>query len=61
MERTFDGVILKAKLEEFIIESKRNIDSKIEKINSFLQIMKEENNLILNRSNIYFLIYFFYC
>lgn len=54
MERTFDGVILKAKLEEFIIESKRNIDSKIEKINSFLQIMKEENNLILNKSNIIF-------
>ena len=31
--RPFDSVILKAKLQEFIIESKKNIDSKIQKIN----------------------------
>lgn len=55
MERTFDGIILKAKLEEFLIESKRNIDSKIEKINSFLQTMKEENNQIITKSNLIFL------
>ena len=55
MERTFDGIILKAKLEEFLIESKRNIDSKIEKIYSFLQTMKEENNKIITKSNLIFL------
>ena len=51
MERTFDGVILKAKLEEFITESKKNIDSKIQKINSFLLFMKEENEQIISKSN----------
>ena len=51
MERTFDGVILKAKLEEFIIESKKNIDSKIQKINLFLQYMKEENEQLLLKGN----------
>jgi hypothetical protein len=50
MKRTFDGVILKAKLEEFIMESKKNIDSKIQKINSFLLYMKEENDKIISKS-----------
>ena len=50
MERTFDGVILKAKLQEFIMESKKNIDSKIQKINSFLLYMKEENDKIISKS-----------
>ncbi len=48
--RCFDGVILKAKLQEFITESKRNIDSKIKKINSFLLLMKEENEQIISKS-----------
>ena len=50
MERTFDGVILKAKLQEFIMESKKNIDSKIKKINSYLLYMKEENDKIISKS-----------
>ena len=50
MKRTFDGVILKAKLEEFIMESKKNIDSKIKKINSYLLYMKEENDKIISKS-----------
>ena len=32
MERTFDGVILKAKLEEFIIESKKILILKYKKL-----------------------------
>lgn len=59
MERTFDGIILKAKLEEFILNSKKNIDSKIQKINSYLLYMKEENEQIISKSNniiFYFLI-----
>lgn len=51
MDRIFDGVILKAKLEEFIYESKKNIDSKIQKINSFLLLMKQENEEIISKSN----------
>jgi hypothetical protein len=50
MDRTFDGIILKAKLEEFIFESKKNIDSKIQKINKFLLSMKEENEQIISKS-----------
>ena len=49
--RSLDSVILKAKLQEFIIESKKNIDSKIQKINSFLFLMKEENEFIVSKSN----------
>ena len=49
--RSFDPVILKAKLQEFIIESKKNIDSKIQKINSFLYLMKEENEFIISKCN----------
>jgi hypothetical protein len=48
--RTFDAVILKAKLEEFITESKKNIDSKIQKINSYLLLMKEQNENIITKS-----------
>ena len=48
--RAFDTVILKAKLQEFILESKKNIDSKIQKINSFLLYMKEENDKIISKS-----------
>lgn len=51
MERLFDGIILKAKMEEFIVESQKNIDSKIQTINSFLLLMKEENEQIISKSN----------
>ena len=50
MERLFDGIILKAKMEEFIVESQKNIDSKIQTINSFLLLMKEENEQIISKS-----------
>ena len=50
--RTFDTVILKSKLQEFITESKKNIDSKIQKINSFLLLMKEENEIIISKGNL---------
>ena len=58
--RSFDSVILKAKLQEFILESKNNIDSKIQKINSFLLLMKKENELIISKSkttNCYIIIF----
>lgn len=51
MERLFDGIILKAKMEEFIVESQKNIDSKIQTINSFLLLMKQENEQIISKSN----------
>ena len=50
--RTFDTVILKSKLQDFVIESKKNIDSKIQKINSYLLLMKEENEYIISQSKI---------
>ena len=59
MERKVDGVILKAKLEEFILESKKNIDSKIQKINSYLLYMKEENEKIISKGNKYYIIIYF--
>ena len=51
MERTFDGVILKNKIEEFIVKSRNNINSTLEKIYSFLSLMKEENENIISKSN----------
>ena len=58
--RSFDTVILKAKLQEFITESKKNIDSKIQKINSYLLLMKEENDNFIskNKNYILYIIYF---
>ena len=58
--RSFDTVILKAKLQEFITESKKNIDSKIQKINSYLLLMKEENDNFISKSKNYilYIIYF---
>lgn len=49
--RTFDAVILKSKLQEFLIESKRNIESKIKKVNNILYLMKEENEQIISKGN----------
>mgnify|MGYP003571641963 FL=1 len=48
--RAFDSVILKSKLQEFISESKKNIESKIKKVNSILYLMKEENEIIISKS-----------
>ena len=50
--RTFDAVILKSKLQEFLIESKRNIETKMKKINSVLYLMKEENEQIITKGNL---------
>ena len=47
--RTFDAVILKSKLQEFLIESKRNIETKMKKINSVLYLMREENDQIITK------------
>lgn len=49
--RTFDAVILKSKLQEFLIESKKNIESKIKKVNNILYLMKEENEQIISKGN----------
>lgn len=48
--RAFDSVILKSKLEEFILESKKNIESKIKRVNNILYLMKEENEHIISNS-----------
>ena len=50
--RTFDAVILKSKLQDFLIESKRNIETKMKKINSVLYLMKEENDQIITKGNL---------
>ena len=47
--RSFDAVILKSKMEEFLIESKRNIETKMKKINNVLYLMKEENDQIISK------------
>ena len=59
MERTFDGIILKAKLEEFILNSRKNIESKMQKINAYLLYMKEENDQIISKSKICYIILYF--
>ena len=48
--RAFDSVILKSILQEFISESKKNIESKIKKVNNILYLMKEENEIIISKS-----------
>ena len=59
--RAFDSVILKSKLEEFILESNKNIESKIKRVNNILYLMKEENEHIISNSKqnnkIIFIIY----
>ena len=45
--RVFDGVILKSKLQDFIMESRKNIESKIKQINNYLYLMKEENEQMI--------------
>ena len=49
--RAFDSVILKSKMEEFIEQSRKNIDNKIKKILNFMLLMKDENDNIIAQSN----------
>lgn len=49
--RAFDSVILKSKMEEFIEQSRKNIDNKIKKIINFMLLMKDENDNIIAQSN----------
>ena len=58
--RTFDAVILKSKLQEFLTESKRNIETKMKKINSALYLMKEENDQIITKGklNLDYILYY---
>jgi len=58
--RTFDAVILKSKLQEFLTESKRNIETKMKKINSVLYLMKEENDQIITKGkfNLDYILYY---
>ena len=50
--RSFDTVILTNKLNEYIVESRKNINSKIETITLFLQQMKEENEQAIFNSKL---------
>ena len=50
--RSFDTVILTNKLNEYIVESRKNINSKIETISLFLQQMKEENEQAIFNSKL---------
>ena len=45
--RVFFFFFLRAKLQDFIIESRKNIDSKIRQINNYLYLMKEENEQLI--------------
>lgn len=46
--RSFDTEILRSKLNEYIIESRKSINSKIDVIYTFLQQMKDENEQAIN-------------
>ena len=55
--RAFDAVILKSKMQEFLTESRRNFESKMKKINTFLFLMREENDQIISKGKSYFNIF----
>ena len=48
---------LRNALKDFIDDSRQNIDNKTNTINLVLQIMKEENEQLISKSKIDFLIY----
>jgi hypothetical protein len=48
--RTFDVVILRSKMQELLLESKKNMDEKMKKINRVIYLMKEENDNIISKS-----------
>ena len=48
--RAFDVVILRSKMQELLLESKKNMDEKMKKINRVIYLMKEENDNIISKS-----------
>ena len=48
--RAFDVVILKSKMQELLLESRKNMDEKMKKINRVIHSMKEENDNIISKS-----------
>jgi hypothetical protein len=48
--RTFDVVILRSKMQELLLESRKNMDEKMKKINRVIYLMKEENDNIISKS-----------
>ena len=48
--RSFDVVILRSKMQELLLESRKNMDEKMKKINRVIYLMKEENDSIISKS-----------
>jgi hypothetical protein len=48
--RAFDVVILRSKMQELLLESRKNMDEKMKKINRVIYLMKEENDNIISKS-----------
>lgn len=48
--RAFDVVILRSKMQELLLESRKNMDEKMKKINRVIYLMKEENDKIISKS-----------
>jgi hypothetical protein len=48
--RAFDVVILRSKMQELLLESRKNMDEKMKKINRIIYLMKEENDNIISKS-----------
>ena len=48
--RAFDLVILRSKMQELLLESRKNMDEKMKKINRVIYLMKEENDNIISKS-----------
>lgn len=45
--------LIKQKLKEYIDESKRNIDSKMEKLTSLIKEIKEENEKVIIKCKLF--------
>ena len=48
--RAFDVIILRSKMQELLLESRKNMDEKMKKINRVIYLMKEENDNIISKS-----------
>ena len=48
--KAFDVVILRSKMQELLLESRKNMDEKMKKINRVIYLMKEENDNIISKS-----------
>ena len=48
--RAFDVVILRSKMQELLLESRKNMDEKMKRINRVIYLMKEENDNIISKS-----------